>query len=128
MNDIVLNGMTVTVRSGSRSESVLCATRRVAEILATRLLLEEAGWQVSALSSADRPRRPLLLRGEKMCAPLDGLRSDERAQGFVAQRGADRMVVDACAGLPVSFRSEGDTTQVREICRRYLDLGNGMRT
>ena len=103
-----------------------CATRRVAQILAIELELRDAGWTVRGLASSDQPRRPLILAGEAMCWPLDGRRSDERAQGFSARRspdvrGTDVITVDACAGLPLLVLAErGDTAEARRIIEWHL--------
>ena len=117
---ITLEGTTVTLRSDSESSVHRCATQRVAQIFATRTALVGAGWQVRELSSFDRLRRPLLLSGEKMLEILDGTRSDERAQGFVASRGDAWLLVDACAGLPLELTGRGDTADAAAICRLYL--------
>lgn len=98
-----------------------CASRRVAQVLAAVLELRAAGWAIGGLSTSDHPRLPLLLPGERMMTPLDGRRSDERAQGFVATRGDDRITVDACAGMaPHVIYECGDTVEVRRIVEWHM--------
>ena len=119
---ITLDGAIVHHEQDDTRTTHTCATRRVAEVLATKLELESAGWvSSSGLSSSDNPRRPLLLPSEHMGLPLDGTRSDERAQGFTARRGDDWLVVDACAGMaPRVVDERGDTVEARQIVERYL--------
>jgi hypothetical protein len=98
-----------------------CATRRVAQVHAATIALRSKGWGVSSIGSSDKPCRPLLLPGEKMAQPLDGALSDQRAQGFVARRGADQLGVDACAGMPLMFFGQlGDPSEAIEICHWYI--------
>ena len=46
-----------------------CASRRVAQVTATRIDLESKGWAVSGIGAGDDIRLPLLLPGEKMGQP-----------------------------------------------------------
>jgi hypothetical protein len=120
---IVSDGLTVYEQRDAEQIVHHCATRRVAQVLAAELELRLAGWTIVGLSSADHPRRPLLLPGEKMGWPLDGTRSDERAQGFTARRGEDTLVVDTCAGMPTLILAErGAATKARRIVEWHVGL------
>lgn len=122
-----------TVHDSNDGSIYHCATRRTAQIRAAKLALQERGWRISGVGTDDGIRRPLLLAGEKMCQPLDGSLSDQRAQGFTAWRSADPQVsswvmsddmitIDACAGLPlVMIRERGDTAEAREIIEWYIE-------
>lgn len=121
MTTITIDGLTVHEQRSNEHIIHTCATRRVAQILAAELELQAAGWSTHDLSSMDRPRRPLLLPGEKMREPLDGRRSDERTQGFTAHRGDDFLTVDASANLPPLILAErGDTAEARRISEWHL--------
>lgn len=118
---ITIDGTAVFEQNNDENIIHRCATRRVAQILATALELRASGWAIAWPSSQHRFRRPLLLPGERMREPLDGTRSDERAQGFTAHRGNDCLTVDACAGLPPLVLAEhGDTTDARRIVEWHL--------
>lgn len=123
---ITIDGITVYEQRGTECITHTCVTRRVAQILAAELELREAGWTVTGIGSADGPRRPRLLPGERMNEPMDGLRSDERAQGLTIRRGLDLggtdvLTVDACAGLPpVVLAERGDTAEARRIVEWHL--------
>ena len=120
---VTLDGLLVFEQRTGERITHTCATRRVAQVLAATTALRAKGWSTSGLGSGDEPRLPLLLAGEKMGLPLDGLLSDFRAQGFVARRGEDRLGVDACAGMPLRFFGQhGDTTEAIEICHWYLGI------
>ena len=124
---IEISGETITItpNGGLRGGpfQIHCATPRDAQLTAARAALGYEGWKVRGLASTDGNRRPLILPGEAMMAPLDGARSDERAQGFAASRDGAALTIDACAGLPVLVTVErGDTAEARAIIARYLPL------
>ena len=103
----ILDDENVTMNSASSitetTRSLDFSTPRELQIWLARQALEALGWECFNLSSADHPRRPLLLAGEAMNFPLDGSRADERGQGFIAKLGETSIFVDACAGLPLNI-------------------------
>lgn len=112
---------TVIGNTTTEPNTITHATEREAQLYAARRELEAAGWSVRGPASSDGHRRPLLLPGESMRTPLDGRRSDERAQGLCAWSPIGTICVDACAGLPiVVLWDEGDTASAREILAHYL--------
>lgn len=133
--ELTVSGKTVTERcvtaDGTETTIHECYTGRVAQVLAARLALENAGWRVYSPCSGHKMRKPLLLPGERMHQPLDGSLSDERAQGFEANFGgytynlpAAILIVDACAGMPWHILVEsGDrkiTAEAIAIISKYL--------
>lgn len=120
-------------RTGERT-TYHCATPRVAQIRAAICELMAEGWTVRGVSTTDDNRRPLLLPGEKTFQLVDGSKSDQRAQGFIAWRkstqigpfsdraAADCIRVDACAGLPLLVTLDrGDTEGARRIIEWHLN-------
>lgn len=126
---VVVDGTVVHVQRAHERSTHRCATRRVAQALATRLQLEAAGWRVDGPSTAWAFRRPLLLPGEHCGQPLDGSRSVDRAIGLVcwrhghsARSAADLLVIDASADLPAAVLDErGDTAEARLIAAWHLE-------
>lgn len=126
---VVVDGTTVHEQRGGEHRMHHCATRRVVQVLATRLKLEAAGWSVALPATTWPFRRPLALPGESGGQPLDGTRSDERATGLVCWRGGhgprsadELLVIDATAVLPIVVLEErGSTTEARAIVAWHLE-------
>lgn len=141
---ITIDGNIVHEQADGARGTHTCATRRAAQVLAAVLALRETGWKVRGPSTSDGFRLPLLLPGEKLGQPLDGGRTDERAQGFVAWRGrnpaaadssgnsdrsaAEVIAIDASVGGQLlALRCQGSVMDAVEIVTWYLGEAPALR-